>query len=170
MWHRQIFRDRSDPTKQFDSIRNMMCMSPEVNANGTEMEVEFFWQAARASTMDHVLPVTTIPSTSRGLDGVYFPDSQKRSLLMIDTEEGPKKIATGHRIIIMTPDPEKLPLPSMELLEMQFALSRIVNLLGAGKVADLDDETQSEGDEGMALGKNKDVEDWVSSCEQSSGR
>ena len=184
MWHRQVFRDRSDPTKQFDSIRNMMCMSPtahelwnrgsfvlkpvEINANETEMEVEFFWQAASASTMDDVLPVTTIPSTSRGLDGVYFPDSQKRSLLMIDTEEGPKKIATGHRIIIMTPDPEKLPLPSMELLDMQFALSRIVNLSGAGKVADLDDETQSEEDEGMALGKNKDVEDWVSSCEHSS--
>lgn len=184
MWHRQIFRDRSDPTKQFDSIRNMMCMSPtahelwnrgafvlkpiKVNANETEMEVEFFWQAASASTMDDVLPVTTVPSTSRGLDGVYYPDSRKQSLLTIYTEDGPKKVATGHRIIIRTPDPEKLPLPSMELLDMQFALSRIVNLSGAGKVADLDDETQSEEDEGMALAKNKEIEDWVSSCEQSS--
>lgn len=184
IWHRQIFRDRSDPTKQFDSIRNMMCMSPtahelwnrgsfvlkpiEINANETEMKVEFFWQAASASTMDDVLPVTTVPSTSRGLDGVYYPDSRKRSFLVIYTEDGPVKVATGHRIVIRTPDPGKLPVPSMELLDMQFALSRIVNLSGAGKVADLDDETQSEGDEGMALAKNKDVEDWAFSCEQSS--
>lgn len=67
-WHRQIFRDRSDATRQFDSIQNMICMSPtahdlwkrgafalkpvDMNPDETEMEAEFYWQAASALTID----------------------------------------------------------------------------------------------------------------------
>lgn len=68
------------------------------------------------------LRVTTIPSASRGLDGVYHPGSRKRSLLAIYIDDIPMKAATGHRIIMKTVNAEKLPLPSIELLDMQFAL------------------------------------------------
>lgn len=157
----------------------MMCLSPTkhelwkrgafilkpvgTNVDKTSIEVEFIWQARRSLTMDYLLPVTTMPSTSRGLSS---PDV--RSTLTVTIDGAPVHLRTGHRIFITTPDAEKLPLPDMDLLDMQFALSRIVNLSGAGKVAELDDQTLSEEGDGMSLAKEKEIEDWVASCEQSS--
>jgi hypothetical protein len=48
-------------------------------------------------------------------------------------------IKTGQRFTLKTPDPNELPLPSKELLDMQFVLSRLVNLSGAGEQSDEED-------------------------------
>ncbi|PYI34920.1 hypothetical protein BP00DRAFT_422854 [Aspergillus indologenus CBS 114.80] len=62
---------------------------------------------------------------------------QSCTIVFSDTQ-----ICSGHKIIIMTTDdPQDKPLPSMELLQMQWTLNRLAALSGAAAVDDeeLDD-------------------------------
>lgn len=39
-------------------------------------------------------------------------------------------VRTGDKFVLKTPDPERLPLPNKDLLELQFYLQRIASLAG----------------------------------------
>ncbi|PKY00388.1 hypothetical protein P168DRAFT_244274, partial [Aspergillus campestris IBT 28561] len=62
-----------------------------------------------------------------------------------------KKIVSGDVITITTPDPKKYPLPSIELLGMQWALNRVLAISGAADVLDTaleDDDDDDDDDDG----------------------
>ena len=52
-------------------------------------------------------------------------------------------IKSGDEILLTTEDPENLPLPSWELLEMQWFLNRVIAMSGA---ADVEDDFNHDGD------------------------
>lgn len=51
-----------------------------------------------------------------------------------------KPIESGHEIHLTTTDPKNLPLPSWEILEMQWHLNRVLAISGAADVEDSDDD------------------------------
>ena len=104
----------------------------DVTFNETGMEVEPFLKVASALTMDYILHIAIIAFTSRRLDRLYYPDSCKHNLLMIKTDDAPMKVATS-KPSDLHQSPKCREAPSMELLYMQLALSRIINSSGLEK-------------------------------------
>ncbi|OJJ42405.1 hypothetical protein ASPZODRAFT_36938, partial [Penicilliopsis zonata CBS 506.65] len=146
-WHSQVFQDSESPEKQFDSVGNQICLSPSIHAlwslgrvafwpldyndEKTTLEVEWHWQPPPPTSMDKTIAVNTVPSSSRGLNERSNPNSTA-SLSFIEQNGLARRIQTGDRFMLQTTDPRRLPLPSKELLDMQFVLNRIVNMSGAG--------------------------------------
>ena len=103
----------------------------DYNKDRTELEVEFFWQPACLHGIDDRIPLSTLPSSSRDLD-VFFTIVATIPFHRLSPMQS-AFIKTGQRFTLKTPDPNELPLPSKELLDMQFVLSRLVSLSGAGE-------------------------------------
>lgn len=72
-----------------------------------------------------------------------FTDSPGENLFLFDLNTK-QVLPSGHIFQIQTDDPEKRPLPSFSLLEMQWHLTRIVAMQGASESDDSD--TQSDDD------------------------
>jgi len=74
---------------------------------------------------------------TKGLDlvqGYYLP--------RIEDDGSTPRIRSGEILTLTTKDPDELPLPSVELLEMQWFLQRLVGMSGAARwpTLDLDDD------------------------------
>ncbi|KAE8453349.1 hypothetical protein EG329_011417 [Mollisiaceae sp. DMI_Dod_QoI] len=118
--------------------------------------VQFFWQEKQKGLLPKISP-TTIPISTQGLEqtaGVWLFDKNG------------KKIQSGDCFELQTDDPIQKPLPSFELLELQWFLHRIQGMAGA---ADVDWEepwldTESDSDNAIeevpSLGLDDDVEDF----------
>ena len=117
----------------------------DYNEDRTELEVEFFWQPACLHGIDDRIPLSTLPSSSRDLDGSYDrghnPISSSFTNAISVYKDRPA-------VYVEDSGPQGAPLPSKELLDMQFVLSRLVNLSGAGEQSDeedFDDPNESIG-------------------------
>ncbi|KAK1149752.1 hypothetical protein N8T08_005306 [Aspergillus melleus] len=174
-WKDKIFVDPNQPRKQVDSVENQLCMSKdlhylwtegrfvlrplEYNADKSVLEVEWHWQAG--ANHNGTVYVNTSIQSSRGLDDCLTVGGGSRKIMI------PSAIRTGDKFQLRTNDPINLPLPSKELLDMQFVLSRIVNLSGAADIPDLfGDDNDFYGDApvvlpGEAMGTT--IIDWLSS-------
>ncbi|KAL3468473.1 hypothetical protein BJX64DRAFT_246030 [Aspergillus heterothallicus] len=104
--------------------------------NRTKLEVQFFWQPRPSHSIDQHIPLLTRPRSSRDLPGVITDDVLQTGSAFLNDRSEWQKIMSGQRFTITTPDPDKLPLPNKELLEMQWVLTRLVNLSGAGSLPD----------------------------------
>jgi hypothetical protein len=62
-------------------------------------------------------------------------------------------VQSGDTFTFTTKDPKNLPLPSLELLEMQWALQRLVGMCGAAEWPSLDeyDDDSIDGDNGWFI-------------------
>jgi len=87
--------------------------------------LEFHWQKPMKSGQS--ISLTTAPWPTQGLNegsgGVFF--------LTRDISHRPIQIESGHRITMETDDPKLRPLPSFELLRLQWFLQRIMGMAGA---------------------------------------
>ncbi|KAE8371979.1 hypothetical protein BDV26DRAFT_298290 [Aspergillus bertholletiae] len=149
-WHDKIFTNPTDPSRQVDSVFNTMCISPDIhrmwstgicafrpldyNSDKTTIEVEWHWQPAR--TVEDRVAVNTVPASSRNMEQVTTPNGLL-SELFLRYGDSVRFVKTGDKFTFSTTDPETMPLPSKELLEMAFILTRIVNLSGAVDPTDL---------------------------------
>jgi hypothetical protein len=91
------------------------------------LEVQFFWQEKQKDTQQTMSLLTT-PSSTEGLDenvGAYSgPQPLYRRI-------GGKRIQSGDYFKLQTDDPETKPLPSFQLLELQWFLQRVQGMAGA---------------------------------------
>lgn len=182
-WKRSIFSDPNYPDQQCGSVSNQLCMQPSMhmqwsagrcvlrplsyNHNRTTLEVEWHWQkpVSHGPTIDVNTPVPP----SRNLRQYTHPDG------VADVSwdhpdysvEAPRKIRTGDIFTLKTHNPVTHPLPSKELLDMQFVLSRIVHLAVAGEDTDLLSSDGSDCDAPAPLVLPRQlsarIEDWLSS-------
>lgn len=107
--------------------------------------LEFHWQ--KKMEWEGNVDLMNAPESSRGLDSYKIGGS---SLSIPSGVKGQsKKIKSGDTITMTTPDPEKLPLPNWDLLEMHWYLQRIAAMSGA-----------AEDDEGFYR-DDDNVEIWV---------
>lgn len=92
------------------------------------LELEFHWLLPVPRSSSTVL-LSNKPSLEESLDG-----STERACLFDTTTD--RRISSGHRIRMETDDPVRLPLPSVELLKLQWALQRLASLSGAAELYD----------------------------------
>jgi len=107
----------------------MFALKPlQLSSDRKTLTVQLFWQVSTKYEIDSRIDLLTEPVSSKDLDFVdgYF-------LPRID--DGPTRhdILSGEVFTFTTEDPENLPLPSVELLEMKWILQRLVGMSdGAG--------------------------------------
>lgn len=174
VWKREIFRDPNDPTKAFDHCANLMCMAKDVHAmwgdgmfairpleyhdDNRKLDIEVYWQTNQGHKIDEDVSIRKQPASSIDLSGYRREDGMISGAISI----GGSRVQSGHRFTLETSNPNTHPLPNKRLLEMQWHLNRVVALSGAAEAADLDEDTDEEG-EGPMVSKSGLVEAWVSS-------
>jgi len=120
--------------------RGLFALKPlELSSDHKQLTVQFFWQVPGKYDIESQIDLLTEPISSKGLDhlenGCYLVRRDRDSTLF-------HCISSGELFTLTTKDPEKLPLPSMDLLEMQWFLQRLVGMSGAAgwPILDLDDD------------------------------
>jgi len=111
----------------------------DYNNDMTELEVEWYWQPTQDHRPDDIVPLTKIPRSSRDLDHIVNRDGSICRLLFEPAPEEYTRMKSGRKLTLKTSDPLRLPLPSKELLELQWHLSRIVSMSAAAEACDEDD-------------------------------
>lgn len=70
-----------------------------------------------------------------------------------------RPLYSGDEVSITTPDPDRLALPSPEILKIQFVLQQVAALKGDGELPD-DEDDEDEDFEGV-LADGPEVEEWI---------
>ncbi|KAL2818762.1 hypothetical protein BDW59DRAFT_151797 [Aspergillus cavernicola] len=107
------------------------------------LTLRFFWLPTRKFTKR--MSISTCPSPPAALES-----GPKYAKLFDCLSE--IKVCSGHEITMNTDDPHNKPLPSVELLQMQWTLNRIAAISGAADVDDEElDDTDDEDDEEVLI-------------------
>jgi len=166
-WHDAIF-----PEGNFVEVcHNLMCLNPlahryhengyfALKPIGLEdedkcLKVRFFWLKQSKS-----LPMNVGIFGAPLLEG----SDQGPNKAKLYNHETDDKICSGDELCLETHDPKKFPLPSLELLDMQWILNRLVAIRGAAEADDdgYDDDGDDEDDQ-IALRREQDrymVDEW----------
>lgn len=110
--------------------RTLFALKPEnISEDGKILTATFYWMP-RIVHSSPTIRLSTTPSIPHDLT---MRGDASRSVRLYDVPTD-TKICSGDKIRIQTDDPEKLPLPSMELLSLQWVLQRVAVLTGAGEM------------------------------------
>lgn len=145
---------------------NLLCLAPHVHRlwgdccfalqplhlrdDGKELVTRFYWLP---EAMRETVQVQDKPSIS------LHPPAETFNLWFENTDGSARKMNSGDLVIFQTKDPETLPLPSWDLLQMQWILHRISALSGAANVPMKPWDCDSE-DEGSDMGSEDVVEPY----------
>ncbi|OXV06203.1 hypothetical protein Egran_06028 [Elaphomyces granulatus] len=151
-WRSVIFADPLNPHTGLKSCFNLISLCPnahtfwglglfalkplELSSDRKRLQLQFFWQLGPQVKfkVDEVVNLLTEPSSSRGLNSVDGCG------LSYDLNR-PVPIRSGDTFTLTTDDPESRPLPSIELLDMQWVLQRVAVMRG-WPGTELDDDSE----------------------------
>jgi len=126
------------------------------------LKVKFFWlQHSKSLSMN--VSIFGAPSLEGNDQG---PNKAK-----LYNHETDNKICSGEELCLKTHDSDNCPLPSWELLEMQWILNRLVAMRGAAEADDDYDNDNDDEDDQIALHREQDldmIDEWCSGVEYSS--
>ena len=163
-WKKEVFSDPQNLKGPKDGCFNIVSLDKhphtlwgagcfalrpiEISADLKELKVEFHWQP-KPSHETGEIDLLTEPTTSRGLykyggRGLPVPTGTYKE----DGEPEYRSIASGDVFSLTTDDPDKLPLPSWPLLEMQWHLQRIAGMSGAAEASEDLDHNDDDDDNG----------------------
>jgi hypothetical protein len=117
--------------------KGLFALKPlELSPDHKKLTVQFFWQVPGGYKINDKIDLLTEPASSAGMD---FVDGCFLSRYENDVSK--RYIQSGETFTFTTKDPQNLPLPSVELLEMQWVLQRLVGMSGAADwpILDFDD-------------------------------
>jgi hypothetical protein len=118
--------------------RGAFALKPiSVSDDGMTLTVQFFWQK-KQKDIQTTMSLTTKPFSTEGLEENTgaFRDDSKSGLYNARTEQ---EIKSGDYFDLQTTDPTTKPLPSFQLLEMQWFVQRILGMAGGVGDVDLED-------------------------------
>ncbi|PGG95396.1 hypothetical protein AJ79_10083 [Helicocarpus griseus UAMH5409] len=158
-WKKEIFGDPQNLKAPKDGCFNMISLNKhlhslwgagrfalrpmEISADHKELKVEFHWQPKPSHGTEEI-DLLTEPASSRGL---YTYDG-KRGFSAPEGDQVYKAICSGDVFSIITNDSSNLPLPSWDLLEMQWHLQRIAGMSGAAEAEeDVGDDDKDDKNE-----------------------
>lgn len=122
------------------------------------LTVEFFWLPTRVSS--DFSSASHVPTCFKAeADCTYKSDGSEGALIFKPADPTRRtgvRIESGDTFDLMTDDPVTRPLPSRELLEMQWILHRVRALKGAADIDD--DEYGTDSEMGMELASLDDEE------------
>ncbi|KAJ5160416.1 uncharacterized protein N7482_007420 [Penicillium canariense] len=115
-----------------------------VNGDNTRMDIAFHWLPLPDKKTRRI---DKVPIDEHPYPGMYertgFTDSPGENISVFDMKTR-VVIPSGHIFTITTDDPVQKPLPSFQLLELQWILTRIAAMQGAG--GDEDSDMDYDGD------------------------
>jgi hypothetical protein len=129
----------------------------EASSDGKSLKLKLYWLPQRPTPGDTMTDIMDIPA---------LPDDVELEDIAICNAQDRHFIKSGEVIELTTSDPETLPLPNWDLLEIQWVLQRLTALRGAADVPDtvLDDESEDPASFGyseMEEGETFDgVDEW----------
>jgi hypothetical protein len=180
-WKNKIFPNSQNPDVGVERCFNLISLSPDahdmwnrgsfalkplkLSRDRKKLTVKFFWQVQCKYEIGSEVDLLTEAPSSEGLDLVGDGEFLGR---LENDGSSLRHIHSGERFTFTTEDPENLPLPSMELLEMQWVLQRLVAMSGAAgwpSLDDIDDDTVDD-DDGWLIPDYTDyslkrVDEWV---------
>ena len=137
-WYKAIFSSGTEV------VYNLMCLGPpahkyherayfalepkEISNDKKRLTVKFFW-LPRNQQYSPKVDILRTPLIPEDLDGRHLGIG----LWNFHTD---KRIRSGDEIYLETNDPERLPLPDLRILEMQWILHRVTALSGAAEPRD----------------------------------
>lgn len=152
-WRNKIFPDPQHPDTGFESCFNLICLAKHAHGywnsgrfalkplslsdDEKDLTVQFFWQPQYDHKYNDRVDLLKEPLSSEGLKflkkgkGAYF-------LCRLSEDLSTRYIQSGDIFTLTTDDPGSRPLPSWELLEMQWILQRITAMSGAAETPELD--------------------------------
>jgi hypothetical protein len=107
----------------------------------TALKVQFFWQKRQTNTKPAMSLLIT-PYSTRGLD--QDNTTTDLGINRLHDERKRQEIKSGDIFELKTDDTAAKPLPSFQLLELQWFLTRIVGMAGAACPEDPDSEYESD--------------------------
>jgi len=162
-WHSTIFAGSQNPDIGVQRCFNLISLSPDaqvkwnkglfalkplnLSRDRKELTVQFFWQVPGNYDIGSRVDLLTEPTSSEGLEIV----TNGHCLPRLENDGSTAHfIRSGETFTFTTEDPENLPLPSMELLEMQWFLQRLVGMCGAAgwPILEDDDDDTVDNDDG----------------------
>ena len=115
-----------------------MALKPlELSPDKTSLTLEVHWLRHRRAAES---PLSN-PSTPPPVDLLQVPSlaltpqASTKGFWFIDVDTG-ERIYSGHKVTVTTDDPDERPLPSWELLDMQWVLQRLSAISGAAEPQD----------------------------------
>ncbi|EZF68489.1 hypothetical protein H105_09006 [Trichophyton soudanense CBS 452.61] len=147
-WYESVF------PRGTEVVENLLCLAPQmhryhgsslfalkpihISDDKKRLLAKFYWLTShqKSDSVD-ISTVPTLPSNLTGRGDMH-------KAWNIVTE---KKIISGDEIVFETSDPENLPLPDWNLLDMQWTLQRVAALTGAADML-LDDSEDDDSDDG----------------------
>ena len=164
-WRKAIFSNASNPDDAVDSCENLITLNSyahtiwnngcfalkpvRVSDDGKELDLLFFWQTRHQ--LPPIVDLSSTPISSENLDCCRQDQFLHRR---VDGEFA--QLRSGDCITLRTEDPQRHPLPSWELLDMQWILQRVVGMSGAADWPDSDSDSDSDI---SSLGERGPVED-----------
>ncbi|KAJ5979164.1 hypothetical protein N7501_002506 [Penicillium viridicatum] len=179
-WRRAVFNDPTQPEKPVNDCTNLICLRRDIRSawssglfalrpvwaseDKTEMEIEFYWQPKPDHKFYDIVDISKIPVSTKNVASVD-------RLIVAVGERGESSyhtIESGYKFRMTTDDPIERPLPSFDLLDMQWHFTRIVSLCAAGTFFDEDSEDGSDAKsdittqpEPPSTPPNEDVLAWI---------
>jgi hypothetical protein len=188
-WRRTIFPDSENPDVGAEGCFNLISLTPtahdlwnrglfalkplKLSRDQKKLTVQFFWQVPGNHDIESQIDLLTEPTSSEGLE-IVANESGKHWLTRLENDGSPPRmIRSGETFTFTTKDPKKLPLPSLELLEMQWVLQRLVGMSGAAGWPSLDlfDDDTIDSNDGWLIPDHTDynvhnssgrVHEWAS--------
>ncbi|KAH8660821.1 hypothetical protein BGZ60DRAFT_433670 [Tricladium varicosporioides] len=115
--------------------------------DNTSLKVQFFWQKKQECT-EPTMNLLATPSSTKDLDQYERASDHGISILTaVDTRAC---IKSGELFELKTDNPDRLPLPSFKLLEMQWFMQRVAGMAGAAGF-DLDEFDWDENSDNEEL-------------------
>ncbi|KAE8350777.1 hypothetical protein BDV28DRAFT_31606 [Aspergillus coremiiformis] len=171
-WEAEIFQDPTNLTKALNNCSNQICLTKQIHAlwdNGwiafrplnyhddmKKLDIELYWQPNQGHKLNDRIPMTKLPVSSEGVERV----TQSNGVILTEIIVDGKYIRSGHVFTLETSNPETHPLPSKELLMMQWNLTRILALSGAAYTDDLDSDDDDDDVGGSQPGSRR-ASDWL---------
>jgi HNH endonuclease len=163
-WKKEIFRNPQNPETGVESCFNLICLTStahemwnrgvfalkplNLSDDKKKLDIQFFWQPAYKHQSGDRVNLLKIPKSSKGLSQgqvwEQLQDERKLKSYQMAVDRPPRIVQSGDTFTLTTDDPIHKPLPSWELLEMQWYLQRLAAMSGTPNL-DLDDDDYISG-------------------------
>jgi len=183
-WRRSIFPFSDNPSIGVDAVNNLICLAPQAHMMWNEgafalrpldgsddykLEVEFVWQVRYKLPSSSNVDLLKEPASSQGLNRSSVPSDDADQKVLRWEDYGPDlksyPLYSGARFTFTTTDPVNLPLPSKELLTMQWTLQRLTAMAATAEwewiEGSYDDSVSNGGNMNTTNTTFEDVFKWI---------
>jgi len=182
-WKRRIFPFSNNPNTGVDAVFNLICLAPQAHRMWNEgafalkpldggddykLEVEFVWQTRYKHRSSSNIDLLKVPESSQGLNRSPVPSIPTDEDTLVWQGYGPDlrtyPLHSGARFTFTTTDPVNQPLPSKELLNMQWVLQRVTAMAAAAEWQWIEgsyDDNMSDGGNMNTTNTFEDIFKWI---------